>query len=391
MPRKDIKEKYGYNYKRSTFTYEGRRYEVSGKTQAEADRKAGQKLEQLRRGELGISGNMLVRAWCKEYVTTYVSPRVRPAGSSKKSKDSLTEKSAQMYSEKIDGYIVPEIGSLRLREVTTTHLQKIVNSQAGRSFSHVNKLVTVIKKLFRQACLERLLTFDPSEGIRMPYVEKKTRRSLTEEEERVFLAVAATHKHGLWAEFHLWFGVRPGEVPPIRIKDLDFTAHRLQISQAVESGSGAIKAPKTEAGIRAIPIPPDFEPRLKEYAAGRGAFEFLFPSESGGMMTQSGITRRWRSFKRAMDLYMGAKTDEHGKIKPETSRIANDLTLYCTRHTFCTELGARGIDASVGRFVTGHSDVATLANIYMHSNDFIIQSIADKLYPQPPKEQTEAD
>lgn len=79
---------------------------------------------------------------------------------------------------------------------------------------------------------------------------------------------------------------------------------------------------------------------------------------------------------------MGAETDRHGKIKPETSRIAPDLTLYCTRHTFCTELGAKGIDASIGRFVTGHADVATLANIYMHSNDAIIQSIADKLYPQ---------
>ena len=106
------------------------------------------------------------------------------------------------------------------------------------------------------------------------------------------------------------------------------------------------------------------------------------------MITASGITRRWKSFKRAMDLYMGAKKDEHGKVIPETSKVAENLTLYCARHTFCTELGAKGIDASIGRFVTGHADVATLANIYMHSNDTIIQSIADKLYPK--QEETSA-
>ena len=99
------------------------------------------------------------------------------------------------------------------------------------------------------------------------------------------------------------------------------------------------------------------------------------------MMKQGGINRRWKSFKRAMDLYMGAKKNRYGKIVSETSKVAEDLTLYCTRHTFCTELGTKGIAASIGRFVTGHADVATLANIYMHSNDAIIQSIADKLYP----------
>lgn len=376
------KTKADYNYIRKSFSYQGREYEVYGKTEAEVYQKLGKKRAELERGEVGISSHMLVRNWATEYVKTYVEPRIRAPGAKKQARNSLTEKSAQMYSEKINGYIIPAIGALRLREVTATHLQKIINSQAGKSFSHVNKLMAVTKQLFRKAYQERLIFFDPSEGLTMPVVSKKTRRSLTEEEDQVFRAVAATHKHGLWALFHIDFGVRPGEVPPIMVKDLDFRTHRLRVARAVESGTGAVKDPKTEAGVREIPIPPDLEPRLKAHIAGRGPFEYLFPSETGGMMAQGGINRRWKSFKRAMDIYMGAKVNSNGKVKPETSKIAKDLTLYCTRHTFCTELGAKGIDASVGRFVTGHADVATLANIYMHSNDAIIQSIADKLYPK---------
>lgn len=378
----------GYTYIRKYFTVDGRQYEVSGRTEAECYEKMGKKKAAIARGEDGISGNMLVRAWCKQYITTYIAPRVRPAGESKKEAHSLTKKSAGMYREKLEGYIIPAIGSLRLKEVTPTHLQQILNDQAGRSFSHVNKLRCVMQQLFHAAHVQRLILFDPALDLSMPYVVKRTRRSLTPEEDTAFRAVAATHPHGLWAEFHIAFGVRPGEVPPLRVKDLDFVSHRLHVSQAVESGTNAIKDPKTTAGVRQIPIPPDLEPRLAAYVAGRNPFEFLFPGEGGQMMSQSGIVRRWKSFKRALDIYMGATLSKHGKIIE--SRLASDLTLYCTRHTYCTELGAKGIDASVGRFVTGHKDVSTLANIYMHSNDAVVQSIADRLYATKKAEPSDA-
>lgn len=235
---------------------------------------------------------MTVCAWCKQYLSAYISPRVRPAGESKKEAHSLTQKSAGMYREKIDGYIIPAIGGLRLREVTSTHLQQILNNQAGRSYSHVNKLRCVMQQLFHAAQSQRLILFDPAADLTMPYVVKRTRRSLTPLEDAAFRTVAATHPHGLWAEFHIAFGVRPGEVPPLRVKDLDFSSHRLNVSQAVESGTNAIKDPKTSAGVRQIPIPPDLEPRLASYVAGRDPFEFLFPGEGGQMMSQSGIVRR---------------------------------------------------------------------------------------------------
>ena len=373
-----------YTYLRRTFTYEGTQYEVTGKTEAECHEKIGLKKAALARGEVGISSGMTVRAWCKTFVETYVTPRVREEGANKRTKNSLTAKSAQMYGQKIGGYIVPAIGALRLKEVKAAHLQKIINSQAGASFSHVNKLMNVTQQLFRRAYLDRLILFDPSADLARPDVERNTRRSLTAQELQVFCAVAATHKHGLWAEFHLRMGTRSGEVPPIQIKDLDFTSHRLHVSKAVESGTKTVKEPKTSAGDRFIPIPADFEPALKAHTAGRAPFDYLFPGEGGGMMTQSGINRRWRSFKRAMDLSMGAELDRHGKVIPETSKVAKDLTLHCLRHTFCTRLGELGIDASIGRFVTGHADVSTLSNIYTHSNDTILQLIADKLNASTP-------
>lgn len=382
----------GYRYVRKTFTYDGRRYEVSGRTEEDALEKKADLKAKLKRGEAGISGNMLLRAWVKEYIATYVTPRVRPAGTPKAEAHSLTAKSAGMYSEKLNGYLVPAIGSLRLRDVTTPHLQKILNSQAGRSFSHCNKLLHVTKELFRQAYRSRLILFDPAEDLILPSCsEKRRRRALTEYEEQIFRQVAQTHKHGLWALFHLDFGVRPGEVPPLRIKDLDFQRHLLSVSQALESGArSTVKETKTAAGVRLIPIPPDLEERLRSYVSGKNPFDYLFPGADGGMMSADGIRRRWMSFRRSMDIAMGAKLTRYGGIDPATSKIAPDLTLYCTRHTFCTNLvGVKGVDASVGIFVTGHADVASLAN-YLHRTESVVQSIAEKMYPSRSLPESEA-
>ena len=58
-------------YERVTFTYEGKRYERKGKTQSEAYEKAAELKAALKRGEVGVSGNMTVEAWTSEWLETY--------------------------------------------------------------------------------------------------------------------------------------------------------------------------------------------------------------------------------------------------------------------------------------------------------------------------------
>jgi HJR/Mrr/RecB family endonuclease len=43
-----------YSYKRSYFTYEGKAYNITGRTQKEADQKASLVAEALKRGEIGV-------------------------------------------------------------------------------------------------------------------------------------------------------------------------------------------------------------------------------------------------------------------------------------------------------------------------------------------------
>lgn len=73
----------------------------------------------------------------------------------------------------------------------------------------------------------------------------------------------------------------------------------------------------------------------------------------------------WRSFKQALDLDMGAQM-AIGAIDPETSVVADDLTSYCLRHTYATDLQPAGLPLNVAKHLPGHQSIAMTSQIYTH-------------------------
>ena len=72
-----------------------------------------------------------------------------------------------------------------------------------------------------------------------------------------------------------------------------------------------------------------------------------------------------------MDLRMGAEV-ENGKIVRHA--IAPDLTPYCLRHTFCTDLQRAGVPINVAKELMGHASIAVTANIYTHRDQGVLHS-----------------
>ena len=338
-------------YIRKTARYNGKKYEATGKTELEAMTKLAEKLAAAKRGEEAIGGSMTVTAWYKQWKATYKDPK------------GLTKKSLGMYDEKFNGYIKPAIGSMKLKDVKDVHLQRILNGQAGRSRSHVEKIRRVLREMFSRARKSRLISFDPSEDLQLPASESGSHRSLTEKERAVLLRVSETHHAGLWFLTLLYTGMRPGEAAALNWVDIDFENNQIHVHTALESGSSKIKGPKTKAGVRDIPIHADLRWRLKE--AKGNPFSPVFPTESGGRQNSGSIYRLWRSFRRAMDIEMGAKIYRNKIIE---SKIAEDLTPYCLRHTFATDCARAGVPLETVRWFLGHEDISTTANIYQHVN-----------------------
>lgn len=351
-----------YKYVRKTIRYGGKRYEVTGKTELEALEKLAELKSKLKRGELTVGENMTVDAWYREWKALYKEP------------SGITAKSLGMYDEKYYGYIKPRIGNMKLKDVRDVHLQRILNEQAGMSYSHVKKLLGVITQLFSRARKSHMIAYDPSEDLSIPDAPKGHRRSITDEERSAILAVAETHPSGVWILTMLYTGMRPGETAALQWKDIDFKKNEIHVHAAKESGSRNIKGPKTLAGVRDIPIHASLRPLLLEKKGD--PFAPVFPTRENNFQNENSLRRLWSSFKRDLDIYMGATVYRNQITK---SVVADDLTPYCLRHTFCTDLQKKGIPINVAKELMGHADISTTANIYTHRDNELLHNEMAKL------------
>lgn len=360
------KSKKHYSYIRKTFTFDGLRYEVCGVTIDDVIQK---KLEKIRELEAGrADSNSTVKQWATVWLKNYVRPRP------------ITEKSYRMYESIVSRVIIPELGRLKLRQVTDLRLQQLLNGRAGQSYSSVIKLRMVLKAMFRQAWTSRLIVFDPSASLSMPRTEKGSHRSLTASERHALLTVAdmpsfggKPNRSGAWVLSMLYCGLRPAETAALRWSDIDLDTATLHVRHAIESGSRKIKEPKTSAGVRDIPIPRVYLPWLQNL---KRSSEYVFTQRNGSALSEESIKRRWETIKKYMDLELGA---EHEYIKLEGGRrktlvvhrhaLSDDLDLYCLRHTYCTDLEKKGVPLNVAKVLMGHSDISVTANIYTHHDE----------------------
>lgn len=340
-----------YNYVRKTAKINGKRLEAYGKTEREAILKLSAKIEAVKRGEDATSGAMTVDTWFEQWLETYKKPK------------GLTSKYIRTYQSIYRMHIMPYIGKLKLKDVKSIHLQKVMNLQSGASYSRAKKVRGLLREMFTRAHQSRLIPYDPSEMLEMPSTKEGKRRSITESERMAILKVAKWHKSGLWILTLLYTGMRPGETAALTWGDVDFTRNEIHVHAARESGTVNVKTPKTLSGIRDIPIHAKLLPLLKAESAGKSPEAWVFPGYAGKIADDRTMRRWWLSFKRRVDIEMGADTYRNRIVK---SSLLPGLTVYCLRHTFCTDLQRAGVPLTVAKDLMGHASISVTANIYTH-------------------------
>ena len=337
---------------RKTFTFDGKRYDVTAKTEDELAVKIKDKQRALESGAIVINKNTPVKKWTEEWLETYVSPNVSSA-------------TLYAYKSRIKVYITPVIGNMRLIDVRPIHLRKILNSASGCSKDHIKKIRYTVVQIFTKAQRNNLILSNPAEDLDMPKAENKSRRSITDVERKYVLKVAEVHPSGLWIKAMLYCGLRPQETAALQGRHLDLKNGNIKIENALKRHDNSIGGTKSKSGERTVPIPdiliPDFEALKTE------PYEFVFKNQSGSHVTTAGMRSRWESFKYALNIEMGCTTFRN-KIKPPY-RVADDLVPYCLRHTYCTDLQDAGVPINVAKELMGHSDISITAKIYTHKTE----------------------
>lgn len=349
------------DYVTRTFEFDGKRYYVRGKDDKDAEIKRELKKKELEEGKRIITGSTTVSAWSKEWLETYKESNVNP----------------RHYSDLksiVDNFISPSIGPIKVKQIKPLHLQKILNGLKGKySDSYIDKIYDVIRQIFSSAWDNHLIMDNPSESLVKPVGKPKSeRRAITDSERKLTLKVAEYNRGGLFVLIMLYCGLRPGEVAALKWCDVDLKNRIIKVLQANKSDD-TIGSPKTESGIREVPVPDVLIQRFMR--EDRQPFSLMCTNTTGGKLTKSSMYALWKNFKRDMNIEAGCEVFRNKVMPP--FRIAEDLTLYCYRHTYCTDLEAAGVPINVAKRLMGHSSIEVTARIYTHKNEESFNAAAE--------------
>ena len=321
-------------------------------------------------------------------------------------KTELRSSTRTNYLYTYDRYVRNGFGKKKLSSVRYSDVVLFYNALLGKglSVSTVDSVHTVLRPTFQLAVRDNVIRNNPADGA-MAEVNKKwdgetgVRHALTIEEERAFLDCLNLQKNLKWKPlFTVMFGTgcRIGEVIGLRWDDADMDNGIITIDHDVTYYPRSDKnykceyelaLPKTEAGIRTIPMLKKVKEALELEKENQekygyhcvvelgGMKNFIFCNRFGGLLNPAGVNK---VIKRIVSDH-NAKEIVDAKKEGREPVIIPDFSCHITRHTFCTRLCENETNVKVIQSVMGHKDIQTTLDIYAEVSEKKKKDIFDQL------------
>lgn len=268
------------------------------------------------------------------------------------------------YERVLTKVVIPELGGLRLREVTTSRLDLFLVRLRATSASRQRKTKVVMGAMLGMAVRHDALAVNPVQQTSRIHREKSETRSLTLEDlntvREALRAWTAKQRPGPRAsgdmadiiDLMLATGARIGEILALRWADVALDADRpnLTINGTIktEPGKGTYRkaSPKSESSVRTVVLP-DFAIVVlrRRRAAGReNPNDAVFPTRNGTWQQVNNVERRWRQIRKDTGL--------------------DWVTPHTFRKTVATLISER-VDAETASQQLGHSSPAITREFYI--------------------------
>ena len=241
----------------------------------------------------------------------------------------------------------------------------------GRGYSSIHSIRGVLRPAFQLAVDDDLIRKNPF-GFELASVivnDSVTREAITRKQERELLKFIKEDKHfcRYYDAIYILFntGLRISEFCGLTFSDIEFDQKRIKVDHQLQRTSQmqyVIQDPKTESGIRYVPmseevvacfrrilanrVAPKVEPMVDGYAG------FLFLDKNDRPM----VALHWEK-------YLQHIVEKYNKIY----RIQMPkVTPHVCRHTFCSNMAKSGMNPKTLQYIMGHSDISVTLNVYTH-------------------------
>jgi integrase len=247
-------------------------------------------------------------------------------------------------------HIIKGLGNVTLAELDAPKVRTFIRSIEGTmSGSTVGHVMTVLREMCKTAVQDKLMTSDPTTGIKISGRKAPEMKIITTDEYKRLLVAIPAH-YQLLIMTLVSTGLRWGECLGIKASDIEpkgngYVIHIRRNVRQVGGKCEIVSYGKTANALRDVTITSELGQSLIERAGKDG---FVFRSPRGCDITRANFRHVW--------------------IKALAAAGIENLRVHDLRHTHASWIVNSGCDLVTARDRLGHSDIRVTSR-YLHAVD----------------------
>ena len=302
----------------------------------------------------------------------------------------LAESTRANYRRMWNSLVKNEIGQMKVVQVRPSHVRLFYSRLSKEKYAHstIKFLHNMIYPSFEVAVDDDIIRKNPAKKALGDYGEPEKKRKALSFAQQKNLLNFVTHSEAFqnylpMLQIMIGTGLRCGELIGLTWKDVDLKRRTVSVNHQLvykNYGDGCsfhVTMPKTEAGIREIPmsrmVARAFEiQRRQNFQAGiprnveiEGLSDFVFMSRSGRPMMPASLNFILRDIVKAYN----KEENERAKRERRTPDELPTITAHILRHTACTRMAETDLDMKVVQYVMGHANINVTMEVYNHITD----------------------
>jgi integrase len=272
----------------------------------------------------------------------------------------LKPKTLESYETLIRIHIKPELGNIKLNQLTPVHLQTLYSEKikAGYSKRTVQYIHSIIRRILSQGVKWGMTTRNIADATDAPKNSPKPPEMLTEDQVKKLLASAKGRLKTILS-LAVLTGMRRSELLGLYWEDVDLKNGAVHVKHTAQSlrGRGVyIGEPKTEKSKRTITLPQSIVQTLAEQDPKVG---LVFHTSSGKPIAPRNLLRDLQNLLEKCGL-------------PK-------VTFHSLRHFHASTLLKINIHPKIVQERLGHSRIDTTLDLYTHLVPGMQKEAADKI------------
>ena len=361
---------------RARFKYKGEKYTLDNANLKELIEQMEELKYEVKHGIRGKGDNLTLDSWFDVWLNTH-------------KKKSIKESTLSRYDYCYKNYVQERLGKRKLADFKPILLERLFQEMADDNYSTktIRDIYNILSAMFKYAVHNRIISFNPCDGVELPKTKKKPIRVLSVEEQGEVLRYAQDRLYENLIVTALGTGMRAGELLGLSEDDLNFKKREITINKTLvyikdlSTGKYVFKfqTPKTESGKRVIPMQESVYKALrkqrtqkKEMQIASDAWEPLRGFENLVFVSRNGKPVSEHAFQSALDWIVNAINKDRQKQAEKGKKDfvpMEHIYPHVLRHTFATRCFEAGIEAKTVQKYLGHSSVAITLDIYTHVTD----------------------